>query len=411
MTTGAPSTSRSAAQAKARGRLRVYLGAAPGVGKTVDMLCEGRRRASRGTDVVVGIVEFHGRDYTAAQVGDLPVVPRRVMNHRGVRLSEMDTDAVLVPAPGRGPGRRARAYQRARIVASEALAGRRATTRRRYRRDHDGERPAPGIPQRRGRGNHRCEAVRDRARFCCPGGRADRTGRYDAAGAASTDGARAHLPGGPDRHRAGQLLSGGKPHRAAGARAALGGRPGRGGTGPLPRRAWNQGHLGGPRPDRGRADRRSRGVDAAPARRPDRRSGRRQVVDRRARRALRRHGDVGDRDRTTAAARREPGRQPATHRRRRHRCDRVGVRQVCQRHSDHRRRFPARTPGAVVPAERGQRHRDGLRRYRCLYGHPSPRCAITSAEDAERGSAWLSLVVGGSGPAADRVGRVAVAVA
>ena len=95
MTTGAPSTSRSAAQAKARGRLRVYLGAAPGVGKTVDMLCEGRRRASRGTDVVVGIVEFHGRDYTAAQVGDLPVVPRRVMNHRGVRLSEMDTDAVL----------------------------------------------------------------------------------------------------------------------------------------------------------------------------------------------------------------------------------------------------------------------------------------------------------------------------
>jgi two-component system sensor histidine kinase KdpD len=84
-----------AAKAKARGRLRVYLGAAPGVGKTVDMLCEGRRRAGRGTDVVIGIVETHGREYTAEQIGDLPVIPRRVTVHRGVELSEMDTDAVL----------------------------------------------------------------------------------------------------------------------------------------------------------------------------------------------------------------------------------------------------------------------------------------------------------------------------
>ena len=91
-----------------------------------------------------------------------------------------------------------------------------------------------------------------------PGRRADRTGRHDPAGAAPADGARAHLPGGPDRHRAGQLLPGGKPHRAAGAGAALGGRPGRGGTGPVPGRARHQGHLGGPGPDRGRADRRSR---------------------------------------------------------------------------------------------------------------------------------------------------------
>ena len=269
----------------------------------------------------------------------------------------MDTDAVLARHPDvvlvdelahtNAPGSSHR----------EALAGRRSATRRRYRRDHHGEHPAPGIPQRRGRRDHRHQADRDRARRGGPGRRTDRTGRHDPAGAASADGARAHLPGGTDRHRAGQLLPGGQPHRAAGAGAALGGRPGRGGTGPLPRRARHQGHLGGPRPDRGRADRRSRGVDAAPARRPDRRSGRRQVADRRARRALRRHGDVGDRDRTTAAARREPRRQPATHRRRRHRRDRAGIRQVRQRHPDHRRRVPARTPGAAVPAQRGQRHR------------------------------------------------------
>ena len=83
-----------------RGRLRVYLGAAPGVGKTVDMLSEGRRRAGRGTDVVIGIFEAHGRDFTAEQVGDLTVVPRRVSTYRGVELSEMDTDVVLARHPG-----------------------------------------------------------------------------------------------------------------------------------------------------------------------------------------------------------------------------------------------------------------------------------------------------------------------
>jgi two-component system sensor histidine kinase KdpD len=79
--------------------LRVYLGAAPGVGKTVDMLCEGRRRDERGTAVVIGVYETHGRVFTAEQVGDLPVVPRRVSSYRGVQLSEMDTDAVIARHP------------------------------------------------------------------------------------------------------------------------------------------------------------------------------------------------------------------------------------------------------------------------------------------------------------------------
>ena len=69
-----------------RGTLRLYLGAAPGVGKTFAMLNEGRRRRERGTDVVVGFVETHGRTHTAEQIGDLEVVPRRAVSHRGSTL-------------------------------------------------------------------------------------------------------------------------------------------------------------------------------------------------------------------------------------------------------------------------------------------------------------------------------------
>src|SRR5215475_1932436 len=79
----------------ARGELRIYLGAAPGVGKTFAMLNEGRRRHERGTDVVVGIVETHGRARTAEQIGSLEVVPRRVIDYRGAKLEEMDVDAIL----------------------------------------------------------------------------------------------------------------------------------------------------------------------------------------------------------------------------------------------------------------------------------------------------------------------------
>src|SRR5438552_2151103 len=83
----------------ARGTLRIYLGAAPGVGKTYAMLNEGRRRGSRGTDVVVAYVETHGRANTAAQIGDLEVVPRHVVTYRGSEFEEMDVDAVIARAP------------------------------------------------------------------------------------------------------------------------------------------------------------------------------------------------------------------------------------------------------------------------------------------------------------------------
>ncbi|GAB2497028.1 sensor histidine kinase KdpD [Promicromonospora xylanilytica] len=82
-----------------RGRLTVYLGAAPGVGKTYAMLDEACRRRARGTDVVIGLVETHGRAATIDRIRDLEVVPRRVVEHRGTRLTELDVAAVLERAP------------------------------------------------------------------------------------------------------------------------------------------------------------------------------------------------------------------------------------------------------------------------------------------------------------------------
>ncbi|HEY7349296.1 MAG TPA: universal stress protein [Ktedonobacterales bacterium] len=82
-----------------RGRLRIYLGMAAGVGKTYAMLNEGRRRKGRGTDVVIGYVETHGRTLTEQQIGDLEVVRRKKVTYRGITLEEMDTEAVLARHP------------------------------------------------------------------------------------------------------------------------------------------------------------------------------------------------------------------------------------------------------------------------------------------------------------------------
>jgi two-component system sensor histidine kinase KdpD len=81
------------------GHLRVYLGAAPGVGKTYKMLEEGHRRKDRGTDVVVGLCECHGRPHTEALVAGLEVVPRKEVVYRGATFTEMDVDAILARRP------------------------------------------------------------------------------------------------------------------------------------------------------------------------------------------------------------------------------------------------------------------------------------------------------------------------
>ena len=82
-----------------RGRLRVYLGMAPGVGKTYRMLEEGHRRITRETDLVVGFVEAHGRPATIALMDGLEIVPRRRVDYRGVVVEEMDPDAIIARHP------------------------------------------------------------------------------------------------------------------------------------------------------------------------------------------------------------------------------------------------------------------------------------------------------------------------
>ena len=82
-----------------RGRLKIYLGFAAGVGKTFDMLQEGNRLRRQGMDVVVGFVETHGRAETAAQIGELEQVPRQRIEYRGILVEEMDLDAVLARRP------------------------------------------------------------------------------------------------------------------------------------------------------------------------------------------------------------------------------------------------------------------------------------------------------------------------
>ncbi len=85
--------------ATGRGRLKIYLGFAAGVGKSYKMLEEANRRRARGQDVVIGFIETHGRAGTVAQLGDLEVIPRARIEYRGVTLEEMDTDAVLRRRP------------------------------------------------------------------------------------------------------------------------------------------------------------------------------------------------------------------------------------------------------------------------------------------------------------------------
>ncbi|WP_099899271.1 sensor histidine kinase KdpD [Streptomyces sp. TLI_171] len=83
----------------ARGRLRIYLGAAPGVGKTYAMLAEAHRRTARGADVVVAFVETHGRARTAELLDGLEAVPRRTLAYRGAEFTELDLDALLARDP------------------------------------------------------------------------------------------------------------------------------------------------------------------------------------------------------------------------------------------------------------------------------------------------------------------------
>ncbi|MCW5746254.1 MAG: sensor histidine kinase KdpD [Alphaproteobacteria bacterium] len=94
-----PDALLAAANRELRGKLKIFLGAAPGVGKTYEMLSAARQRKAEGIDVVVGVAETHGRAETAALIEGLEVVPRRRIEYKGRTLDEMDIDAVLARRP------------------------------------------------------------------------------------------------------------------------------------------------------------------------------------------------------------------------------------------------------------------------------------------------------------------------
>ena len=94
-----PDALLAAAAREGRGRLKVFLGAAPGVGKTWEMLAQARRRQAEGVDVLAGIIETHGRAETEALTRGYEIVPRRQIAYEGRTLDEMDLDAVLARRP------------------------------------------------------------------------------------------------------------------------------------------------------------------------------------------------------------------------------------------------------------------------------------------------------------------------
>jgi len=94
-----PEALLEAANQEGRGHLKIFLGAAPGVGKTYEMLLSAQNRRREGADIVVGVVETHGRRETEAMLADLEVIPRRQVEYKGHRLTEMDIDAILKRRP------------------------------------------------------------------------------------------------------------------------------------------------------------------------------------------------------------------------------------------------------------------------------------------------------------------------
>src|SRR5205807_7483083 len=94
-----PEALLAAAKQEGRGRLKIFLGAAPGVGKTYEMLLSAQAKRREGVDVAAGVVETHGRQETEALLDGFEVIPRREVEYKGHRLTEMDLDAILKRRP------------------------------------------------------------------------------------------------------------------------------------------------------------------------------------------------------------------------------------------------------------------------------------------------------------------------
>src|SRR5690348_12056561 len=189
------------AQRPSRGRLRIYLGSAAGVGKTYAMLSEGHRRAERGADVVVGFAEAHQRPQTSALLAGLEVVPRATLEYRGGTFEEMDLDGVLARHPEIAlvdefahtnvPGsRNEKRWQDVEELLDAGIDVISAVNIQHLESLNDVVEKITGVPQR--------ETVPDaivRAADQVELG-------HDAGGAAPPDGTREHLPAGEDRRGA-----------------------------------------------------------------------------------------------------------------------------------------------------------------------------------------------------------------
>ena len=244
------------------------MGAAPGVGKTYDMLAEGHRRLGRGADVVVGFVETHGRAHTAAMVEGLEVVPRQLVEHRGASFTEMDLAAVLARhpqvalvdelahtnVPGAGNAKR---WQDVHALLDAGIDVITTVNIQHLESLNDVVESITGIRQQ--------ETVPDERG---PRRGPDRAGGHEPAGAAPPPGPRQRVQRREDRRRPVELLPRRQPDRAARAGAALGRRPGGRRPGALPRRQRDHRHVAGPGARGGRADRRSGGRDPDPPRAP-----------------------------------------------------------------------------------------------------------------------------------------------
>ena len=159
-----PDALLKAAEKEKRGKLKIFLGAAPGVGKTYEMLSAARRRKAQGVDVVVGVVETHGRAETEAQAAGLEIVPRRRGRLQGPHPRRDGSRRHPGATAGAGAGRRARPHQCAGQPPSQALPRCRGAADGRHRRLLDDQRAAHREPERRGGAHHPRARARDGAR-------------------------------------------------------------------------------------------------------------------------------------------------------------------------------------------------------------------------------------------------------
>ena len=203
-----------------RGRLLVFLGAAPGVGKTYAMLQRARLLREEGVDVVIGLVETHSRAETEALTRGLEILPRKTVRWQGRQIEEFDLDGALAPPAQADHRRRTRPHQRAGEPPSQALAGRRGAARRAHRRLDRAQHPAPRKPRRRRLAHHRRHRARDRARHRAARRRRHRARRHHLRGADPAPQGRQGLSAGDGQAGAAEVLHPAQSDGAARDRAA-----------------------------------------------------------------------------------------------------------------------------------------------------------------------------------------------